>query len=52
MTPASATPSLIQQAMEMVRAGYGWEDLAVRLDIPKYAARYFVLGPPKKPEAK
>lgn len=50
MTPAIKVPSLIQQAMDMARDGYGFEDIAVRLDIPKLTAKYFVFGPPRKPE--
>jgi hypothetical protein len=43
-------PSLIERATQMAKDGYGWEDIAVKLDIPRLSAKYFVFGLPKKPE--
>lgn len=51
MIPATKVPSIIQQATQMAKDGYGYEDLSVRLGIPRLAAKYFVFGPPKPKKA-
>lgn len=50
MIPATKVPSIIQQATQMAKDGYGWEDIRKELEIPGLAAKYFVFGPPKKLE--
>lgn len=39
-----AAPSLIKQAQQMVRDGYGVDDLAVTLEISRESAKSFVFG--------
>ena len=46
--PATKVPSLIEQATKMAKDGLGYEDISVKLQIPRLAAKYFVFGPPKK----
>lgn len=50
MIPATKVPSLIQQATQMAKDGYGVDDIVVATGMPRLAAKYFVFGPPKKPE--
>ncbi len=46
--PATKVPSIIQQATQMAKDGFGYEDISVKLEIPRLAAKYFVFGPPRK----
>ena len=42
MTTPAAKPSLIEQAKQMARDGYGYEDISVRLRIPRSTAYWYV----------
>ena len=42
MTSPAPKPSLIDQVKAMVHAGYGWEDVAVVLKIPRSTAYWYV----------
>lgn len=46
MIPATKVPSLIEQARELVREGYGYEDVAYKLQIAPAAAYWFVFKKP------
>lgn len=48
MNNQAKKPTLTEQAEQMARDGYGYEDIHVRLRIGKLAARYFVFVEPKK----
>jgi transposase-like protein len=42
MTSPATKPSLIDQVKQMVRDGYGYEDVAVVLKIPRSTAYWYV----------
>jgi transposase-like protein len=42
MTRPATKPSLIDRVKQMVRDGYGWEDVAVVLKIPRATAYWYV----------
>ena len=42
MIPVTKVPSLIERIMEMVKAGDGFEDIAVKLKIPRATAYWYV----------
>jgi orotate phosphoribosyltransferase-like protein len=46
MIPATKAPSIIVMAMQMAENGYGYEDIAYRLNIAPAAAYWFVFKKP------
>jgi transposase-like protein len=42
MSRPATKPSLIDQAKKMAREGYGYEDISVRLKIPRATAYWYV----------